>query len=284
VALGLRIATLQLSSFYEAPQYPSVRSDTGEVVRPTPGEGPYKEFREYRAEDGKINYGLMIEPKQPPRGSSVPYPRFYLALGGNGQTSAEAANLYRRIATLTGCGFFLPDYRGYGFNDGETTEEGIIADVVGAYDTLKAEGYFDEGVAVIGHSLGGAAAIALAQERPVERLFVVSSFTSGAEVAKTRYRWPLNLFIGSPWPSDDRLRAIVARPAADRPQDIYIVHGKRDASVPFVMAEELASIVGTNQPIPTLISSRSAGHNDIFNRRGRTIIQLMKRGVPPRTE
>lgn len=281
LAVGLRIVTHELGSFYRAPKYASTAEDTGEIEPPVPGEGEYQDFREYTATDGKINYGLMIEPQEPPEGAQVPYPRFYLALGGNGSTAAESAFVYRNLAEQTGCGFFMPDYRGYGFNDGDTSEEGIISDVVGAYDTLKAEGYFDEGVAVIGHSLGGGAAIALAQERPVERLLIVSSFTSGKAVAKLRYRWPMNLFVGNPWPNAERLKEIVARPASERPQDIYIIHGKRDALVPFEMAEELAAIVGGQQ---TLISSRSAGHNNIFMRRRRAIANLMKAGTPRRIE
>lgn len=281
LAVGLRIVTHELGSFYRAPKYASAAEAAGESVPPVPGEGEYQDFRKYTAADGKINYGLMIEPPEPPKGVQIPYPRFYLALGGNGSTAAESAFVYRNLAEQTGCGFFMPDYRGYGFNDGDTSEEGIISDVVGAYDTLEAEGYFDEGVAVIGHSLGGAAAIALAQERPVERLFIVSSFTSGKAVAKLRYRWPMNLFVGNPWPNAERLKEIVARPASERPQDIYIIHGRRDSLVPFEMAEELAAIVGDER---ALISSRSAGHNNIFTRRHRAIVSLMKLGAPRRAE
>ena len=53
-------------------------------------------------------------------------PAFYLVFVGNGSTAAELVDSFETLAEETGRGFFIADYRGYGFNDGRPTEASLV--------------------------------------------------------------------------------------------------------------------------------------------------------------
>lgn len=227
----------------------------------SPGRDAYAAFHPYRAADGREQWGHLIEPSVPQE-AATSRPKFYLAFSGNGAVAADMVPIYEDLAEQTGCGFFLVDYRGYGFNDGRPTEKGLVADALGAYDTLAAAGRFDSGVGVIGHSMGGAAAIALASERRLDRLITLSTFTSVDAIAKQMVGWPLYLFNTNHWPNDERLGRIVNAPDGEGPSRVVLIHGKRDEIIPYGMAEELEAIAGGGAE---LISYDRAMHNDIFD-------------------
>lgn len=207
---------------------------------PEPGKGRAKEFREYRTRDGRVQWGALLPPGDPP-GGEAPFPRFHLVFGGNGSTAYGLVPFCRELAERTGCGFFLVDYRGYGFNPGEPTEEGLLHDGIGAYDTLASEGFFEEGVGVIGHSLGGAVAIAVADARPVDTLATYSTFASIPEVAEDLIPVPVGFLLRNEWPSERRVGAIAARPPEARPLDIVFFHAELDRLILPRHGERLAA-------------------------------------------
>lgn len=227
----------------------------------SPGRDAFAAFRPYLAADGREQWGHLIEPEIPANAASS-RPQFYLTFNGNGAVAADMVPIYEDLAERTGCGFFLVDYRGYGFNDGRPSEKGLVADALGAYDTLAAEGRFESGVGVIGHSIGGAAAIALASERRLDRLITLSTFTSVDAIAKQMVGWPLYLFNTNHWPNDERLKKIVNAPDGEGPSRVVLIHGKQDEVIPYGMAEELAAIADGGAE---LISYERATHNDIFD-------------------
>lgn len=230
-----------------------------------PGEGSHENFRPYTAADGRQHWGYLIEPSIPGDSpeSEIPRPGFYIVFGGNASTAIGGAPFFENLASRTGCGFFLVDYRGYGFNEGRPGESGLISDAVGAYDTLKADGHFEDaggvGIGVIGTSLGGAVALALAQKRPVDSLILISTFTSIREMAREVVLWPIYLIARNRWQSERRLQEIVSRPPDERPRQIWLFHGRRDEVIPYRMGEQLAATAGD---AATFIPLDRAAHND----------------------
>ena len=225
----------------------------------TPGEGLLSNFRPYTAADGKEQWGYLI----PPSGDRDPDagPGFYLAFYGNASTAYELSEYIEELAEKTGCGFFIPDYRGYGFNKGSPNEKRLTADGLGAYDTLNEEGYFENGVGLWSHSMGGAVAFAVAAERPVDRMIVVSTFTSIEGMAgHLRYPSLLFRFLVNHWPNDERLAELLGRPEGDRPHPIVLFHGRQDEVIPFWMGTTLASTRGPDLHFVPLNSTHDTAH------------------------
>jgi len=223
-----------------------------------PGGGAAAAFHSFSGPGGRRLWGYLIEP--PASAWARPRPGFYLVFYGNATLAAEIAPYFEALARRTGCGFFIADYRGYGFNPGRPTEAALTADALAAYDALAAEGRFEEGAGLIGLSLGGGVAFAVAEARPAERLIALSTFTSIDDVARHYYPRPLTWLLRNHWPNDARLRRILARPAEARPSEILILHGRSDEVIPFELGERLARLGGsavTFQPV-------EATHNDVL--------------------
>lgn len=228
---------------------------------PRPGS-PSLPFAPYTTADGRTQWGYRIEP--PPGAPAVPegLPAFYLVFYGNASLAEEMAPVFDVLARETGCGFFIVDYRGYGFNEGKPSERGMTDDAIGAYDTLKSQGDLDHGAGVIGHSMGAAAALALAEARPVDRLALLSPFTSVRALARAIMPWPLAQLARNDWPNDRRLAAILHRPAGERPAAIGLIHGERDEIIPASMSRTLAALPGGGLELKVY---DRAMHNDIFD-------------------
>lgn len=113
---------------------------------------------EVRTADGLAIAGLRSAPR-----SDARYTLLYFH--GNGGCAATRAPLVAPLVREGGV--VVADYRGYGDNPGRPTEAGLMAD---------ARAFLEHGRAtragpllLLGHSLGGAIAIALAAENPRAR-------------------------------------------------------------------------------------------------------------------
>ncbi|MBI3735974.1 alpha/beta hydrolase [Candidatus Sumerlaeota bacterium] len=272
ISVGLGIISvslffLQQTLMYYPRRYPSEL---------TPGEGDYGDFHPYTTADGRKQWGMLIEPRDAPRPAAGP--RFYIFYYGNGGTAVAVKNVVKTLAAKTGCGFFVPDYRGYGFNPGYPTESGLVADALGAYDTMAAEGRFKDGVGIMGVSLGGGASFAVASQRHVDRLVTISTFTSMDEMAKRGSFWPVYLFCVNHWPNEQRMKELIKRPAGERPKDFYFLHGKRDPLIPFSMAERLATVPGADAPNSGVhfIPLEKAVHADVLDQSAPELEKILK--------
>lgn len=249
-----------------------------------PGGRGMEKFRPYTTADGKTQYGWLIEatraPSDPPR-----EPNFYITFNGNASTALGMIEFYEALARKTGCGFFLVDYRGYGFNDGKPNEGNINNDVIGAYDTLKSEGFFDDGVGLIGHSLGGGAAFALASHRPVNRLITISTFTSIDAMAREIIIWPIYYFCFNHFPNDERLAEFLSNPDSGRPREIILMHARQDEIVPYKMGEQLAATPGADAKNSGVefIPLERAGHNDAPDAAFSHLTEILNRSSAPPT-
>ena len=278
IGLGITLGCLLLAGLVFALQNKLIYFPQRYIGGAEPGSGPMQSFRDFTTADGRTQWGYLIQPPGEPESQRAPpessqagdagtdtsprRPRFHLVFNGNASTALAMSDFFEELARRTGCGFFIVDYRGYGFNDGRPTESGLLADALGAFDSLEKEGFFEEGVGVIGHSLGGAVALALAVQRDVDQVITLSTFTSIDAMARRTVIWPLYYLSVNHWPNDRRLKELLARPAGERPHRIILFHGRNDEIIPFAMGQALASIPGERS---TFIALDRAGHNNVHD-------------------
>lgn len=151
-----------------------------------------------------------------------------------------------------GYGVLLFDYRGYGGNPGEPTEEGLYRDGRAAMKFLEQQGLKPEGIALYGESLGTAVAIKMAEIFPVCAVVLQSPFTSLSAMARYLYPWA----IIPPWDKFDSLSRIKEIKAP-----LLILHGKNDQVVPF--DQGLMLFNQANQP-KRMVAIDNKGHGDLW--------------------
>ena len=147
-----------------------------------------------------------------------------------------------------GLGVIMVEYPGYGRSTGRPSFETIEAVVLGAYDTLVAQPEVDrERVVAYGRSLGGGAAAALSQKRPLAALVFQSAFTSLRPYAR-RYLAP-GFLIRDRFEVEEAVRAFRG--------PVLLVHGRSDQVVPYSHSEALVEAAADG----TLVT-HECGHND----------------------
>jgi pimeloyl-ACP methyl ester carboxylesterase len=140
------------------------------------------------------------------------------------------------------------DYRGYGGNPGEPTEEGLYLDALAAREFLG-----DARVVYFGESLGGAVATRLALERPPEGLLLRSPFTDLAAAGQANYPFlPVRALLRDRFP--------VTGPIASVRAPTVVVYGTRDTIVPARLSKEVAEAAGGRV---TTVELDGVGHNDL---------------------
>ena len=147
-----------------------------------------------------------------------------------------------------GISLLLVEYPGYGRSEGSPSQDSITETFVSAYDVLSSRKDVDASrIIFMGRSLGGGALCALAQKRPSAALILMSSFTSVRSFA-IRYLAP-SFLVRDPF---DNL-AVVKNYA----NPVMIIHGKRDAIIPFGHGQKLHQAAKQS-----VLIVYEAGHND----------------------
>ena len=166
---------------------------------------------------------------------------------GNGELIEqwpEALEPYRRL----GVSLLLPEYRGYGRSAGTPSESAIRDDLRAFFRQLLARPEVDPRRVVLhGRSLGGGAVCGLAEARAPAALILQSTFTSIPDVAR---RWMV-----PPALIADRFDTLPVVRRLDCP--ILVVHGRRDAVVPFAHGRALSECNPRARLVPY-----EADHND----------------------
>ena len=197
---------------------------------------------QFLAADGTALTGWWI-PANRPRGTVV----YCHGNAGNIGGRAELAPEFVR----RGFNLLLWDYRGYGRSAGRPSEKGLYDDARAAYDAAAAMSG-ELPIVVYGHSLGGAVALRLAQDRPVAGLIVQGAFASAADIARRRYPdLPLDRLLSV---SFDAAQAAAALP--DVPK--LIGHSPADETVPFQSGRILFAAAAKPKEFVLL----AGGHND----------------------
>jgi pimeloyl-ACP methyl ester carboxylesterase len=186
-----------------------------------------------------------------PGGPGRPGPAVLVCNGNGGNRSLRAA-LADALSRM-GLHVLLFDYRGYGGNPGDPTEEGLAADARAAQAYLAGRAEVDaDRLVYFGESLGAAVALRLAVERPPAALVLRSPFASLAEVGRRHYPLvPVSLLLRDRYES----AALAGRLAAP----LLVVAGGRDGIVPASHSRRLFAVA----PQPKrLVVLEGADHND----------------------
>lgn len=141
---------------------------------------------------------------------------------------------------LTDRGFtvLLMEYRGYGGNPGEPSEDGLAMDAVAAAQALADEGFAPERTLYLGESRGTAVVAALQATRPPAGVLLRSPFTEFADIAEEYL--PI-------LPPSVLLREdfAVSRYLEDSEVPVTVLHGTADSVVPSALSAQVAEDVGT---------------------------------------
>ena len=147
----------------------------------------------------------------------------------------------------------LFDYRGYGGNPGDPSEDGLAADARAAQQWLARQPDVDpRRIAYFGESLGAAVAVGLAVQSPPAALVLRSPFTSLPDVGAVHYPWlPVQRLLLDRYPSIDRIASVSA--------PVLVIAGDRDDIVPMSLSRRLYDAAAEPK---RFVLVPGAGHND----------------------
>ena len=155
-----------------------------------------------------------------------------LVLPGNGGSRVGRAGL-AQLLSREGFTVLLVDYRGYGGNPGEPSEEGLARDADAAARLLEDRGFPSDRTIYLGESLGTGVAAALASRRPPAGLVLRSPFTELAAVGSHHYPWlPVRLLLRDRFPVLEHVRRSQV--------PTVVIHGTADEIVPSSLSREVA--------------------------------------------
>jgi fermentation-respiration switch protein FrsA (DUF1100 family) len=182
----------------------------------------------------------------PPRGNKPVVLYFH----GNGGALEHRVARFRKIIA-DGTGLIALSYRGYGGSTGQPTEAGLIDDARAAYAFAAAR--YPGRIVAWGESLGTGVAIALAAEKPVNRLILESPYTSTVDVAAAQYWFlPVRFLMKDQFRSDLRITHVTA--------PVLIMHGDADRIIPIRYGQRLFSLIPGKK---RMVRFPGGGHNDL---------------------
>ncbi|MCW4353739.1 alpha/beta hydrolase [Hoyosella sp. YIM 151337] len=189
---------------------------------------------------------------------------------GNAGSRADRAPLAAKLARR-GIATLLLDYRGYGGNPGQPSEQGLALDVRAAYWYLrKNRGVEPERMIYFGESLGCGVVAELALRYPPGGVVLRSPFTDLVEVGKLHYpRLPVQFFLR------DRFRVVDAVRKITVP--IVVVYGTSDDIVP---AEMSAKVADAAKNLNSTVVLPGVGHNDPHMLVGGELISAVEGLIP----
>jgi len=124
-----------------------------------------------------------------------------------------------------GYGVLLVEYRGYGGNPGDPSEEGLKKDGRAAMAFLKTRSIPLQNTIIKGHSIGTGTAVNMAMEYEAGALILVAPFTSVPDLIERRLPvFPLRLLIESEF--DNVAKAVVLN------MPVLVQHGTADTVIP----------------------------------------------------
>jgi pimeloyl-ACP methyl ester carboxylesterase len=156
---------------------------------------------------------------------------------GNGQHVADQANLIFRIQSRLQATVFAFDYRGYGRSRGKPYEGGCIADGMAAQQWLaRRERVRPEDIIVMGRSLGGAIAVAMAAEQGARALVLENTFSSLSDTCRLLCPYfPIQWFMRNRYNSLKRIKRYTG--------PVFQSHGTTDGVVPIQLGHKLFDMI-----------------------------------------
>ena len=206
-----------------------------------------KQSVQVTTEDG-LNLVAWFAPPKQKNGKIVV---FFHGNAGNITLRAAKAKLFMSH----GYGVFLCEYRGYGGNPGDPSEQGLYSDGRAGLSWLMNQGYKPEQFVIYGESVGSGIAVQMASEIHPKYLILEAAFSSAADVAKgSMVGIPVDLLMQDRYDSAAKIGKIKTR--------LLMVHGTSDVVVPIGYGRKL--FLAANQP-KHFFTIAGGGHNDLYN-------------------
>jgi fermentation-respiration switch protein FrsA (DUF1100 family) len=187
----------------------------------------------------------------------VPNPnakRAILYFHGNGEQVGDLADLMAHLRDALQASVFMFDYRGYGHSEGRPDEAGCIADGLAAQKWLTNKtGLRPDQIVLMGRSLGGGVAVAVAAEKGAQALVLENSFPSVVDVAAIHYPW-----VPVRWLMDNRYDSLSRIQRYHGP--VFQIHGTNDGLVPIAFAQKLFEASPSREK--RFLEMTGRGHND----------------------
>lgn len=153
---------------------------------------------------------------------------------GNG-SSLDGPLRATRLLAEAGYGLLLVEYRGYGGNPGEPSEQGFYRDGRAALSWLSEQGVPNSQTIFAGNSIGSGTAVQMAREYTPCVLMLTAPFLSLPETAQDALPFvPAGLLMR------DRFDNAAKIGNLDLP--LFIMHGREDRVVPFEHGKALAGL------------------------------------------
>jgi uncharacterized protein len=189
----------------------------------------------------------------------VPHPsakRAILYCHGNAEQVGDLADLLAHFRDSLEASIFVFDYRGYGHSGGRPDEPGCIADGRAALHWLAGKvGVKPNQIVVMGRSIGGGVAVALAADEGAQALVIENAFPTIVDVAARHFPWlPVR------WLMDNRYDSMSRIQRYNGP--LFQVHGSLDDLVPIALGRQLFEASPSRDKHFTEIPGR--GHNDAW--------------------
>lgn len=196
--------------------------------------------------------------------------RLWLAFCGNGSLALDWTSILSQYPPNDDA-FLLIDYPGYGKNGGYATIASTRLSADTALQTLLKRLQTDEDhltLCTVGHSLGAAVALDFATKHRVQKIVLISPFTTLREEAASIFGgWIARLLLES-YDNRANLRDVLKTNPATR---VAIFHGTNDEVIPVRMGRELAH----EFPSCSFFAIEGADHVSVLNHSHDDIVNWM---------
>lgn len=174
---------------------------------------------------------------------------------GNGGT-LEAASVSNAAFAEAGFGVLMVEYRGYGGNPGDPSEQGLYRDGEAAIAWLAARGVSANDLIIVANSIGGGVGTEMALRHNPAALVLIAPFTSLPDAAQSNLWWlPASGLVREHYDNAGKIVRL------DMP--ILIQHGTADLVVPYEHGQHLAQIAAGAE----FQTFEGSGHGLSFARR-----------------
>ncbi|NQZ01148.1 MAG: alpha/beta hydrolase [Bdellovibrionales bacterium] len=196
--------------------------------------------------DENINY-LVFTP-QNPRATILYFHGNAGALDGWGFIAAQ-------LAQTTNCRVLIWDFPGFGKSDGGVPQSAAQTQRIGNDLLYLIEQKFPaQPIVLFGRSIGSGMASQLAGSKAVQGLILETPYLSTVRLAKEMMPWAPSALL--------KLKLNNTNLKDKGPDKILILHGTRDAVIPYHHSKELATLLGKKSQ---LITIEGGGHNNLLD-------------------